>query len=58
MIVVTEVAIDGLQKDGTLVDGTRTTLVRALVGVGVRAGGTASPDLSSVDAFKRSLLAA
>ena len=39
-------------------DGTRTHLVRALVGVGVKAGGTASPDLSSVDAFKRSLLAA
>lgn len=58
VIVVTETAIDGLQKDGALKDGTRTNLVRALVGVAVKAGSTTSPDLSSVDAFKRSLLAA
>ncbi len=58
VIVVTETAIDGLQKEGALAEGTRTTLVRALVGVGVRADGNAAPDLSSVDAFKRSLLAA
>jgi molybdate transport system substrate-binding protein len=50
VVVVTETAIDGLQKDGAL--------VRALVGVAVKAGSTTSPDLSSVDAFKRSLLAA
>jgi molybdate transport system substrate-binding protein len=58
VIVVTEAAIDGLQKDGALAQGSRTNLVRALVGVGVKADGKASPDLSSVDAFKRSLLAA
>lgn len=58
VIVVTETAIDGLQKDGALAEGTRTNLVRALVGVGVKADGNAAPDLSSVDAFKRSLLAA
>ena len=58
VIVVTETAIDGLEKDGALTQGTRTNLVKALVGVAVKAGGTASPDLSSVDAFKRSLLAA
>ena len=58
VIVVTEAAIDGLQKDGALAQGSRTQLVRALVGVGVKAGGTAAPDLSSVDAFKQSLLAA
>jgi len=57
VIVVTAAAIDGLQKDGALVQGSRTELVRALVGVGVKAG-AASPDLSSVDAFKQSLLAA
>jgi molybdate transport system substrate-binding protein len=57
VIVVTETAIDGLQKEGALSEGSRTPLVRALVGVGVKAG-AASPDLSSVDAFKRSLLAA
>ncbi len=58
VIVVTEAAIDGLQKDGTLVQGSRTPLVRALVGVGVKAGSATAPDLSSVDAFKRALLAA
>jgi molybdate transport system substrate-binding protein len=59
VIVVTEAAIDDLQKDGALVERSRTDLVRALVGVGVKAGpGAASPDLSSVDAFKQSLLAA
>jgi molybdate transport system substrate-binding protein len=59
VIVVTEAAIDGLQRGGALVQGSRTDLVRALVGVGIRAApGAASPDLSSVDAFKRSLLAA
>jgi molybdate transport system substrate-binding protein len=57
VIVVTEAAIDGLQKDGALVQGSRTQLVRALVGVGVKAG-AASPDLSTVDAFKQSLLKA
>ncbi len=57
VVVVTEAAIDGLQKEGALTQGSRTDLVRALVGVGVKAG-AASPDLSSVDAFKRSLLAA
>ena len=58
VIVVTEAAIDGLQKDGALREGSRTPLVRALVGVGVKADSSTSPDLSSVDAFKRSLLAA
>lgn len=58
VIVVTEAAIDGLQKDGTLVQGSRTPLVRALVGVGVKAGSATAPDLSSLNSFKRALLAA
>ncbi|HEY6510023.1 MAG TPA: substrate-binding domain-containing protein, partial [Vicinamibacterales bacterium] len=58
VIVVTEAAIDGLQKEGALVQGSRTPLVRALVGVGVKAGSATAPDLSSVDSFKRALLAA
>ena len=37
-------------KDGALVQGSRTQLVRALVGVAVKAGSTTAPDLSSVDA--------
>jgi molybdate transport system substrate-binding protein len=58
VIVVTEAAIDGLQKEGALIEGSRTELVRALVGVAVKAGSATAPDLSSVEAFKRSLLAA
>jgi molybdate transport system substrate-binding protein len=58
VIVVTEAAIDGLQKEGALAQGSRTALVRALVGVAVKAGSTTAPDLSSVDAFKQSLLKA
>jgi molybdate transport system substrate-binding protein len=58
VIVVTEAAIDSLQKEGALIEGSRTELVRALVGVAVKAGSTTAPDLSSVDAFKSSLLAA
>src|SRR5215470_10430089 len=54
VIVVTEAAIDGLQKDGALTDGSRTPLVRALVGVAIKSDSAATPDLSSVDAFKRS----
>lgn len=58
VIVVTEAAIDGLQKENALVQGSRTQLVRALVGVAVKAGSTTAPDLSSVEAFKQSLLKA
>jgi molybdate transport system substrate-binding protein len=57
VIVVTEAAIDGLQRDGALIQGSRVELVRALVGVGIGPNAPA-PDLSSVDGFKRSLLAA
>jgi len=57
VLVVTEAAIDGLQKENRLVQGSRSELVRALVGVGVKMGAP-SPDLSSVDAFKRALVAA
>ena len=57
VLVVTAPAIDGLQKDGALVQGSRVELVRALIGVAMKPGGTA-PDLSSPDAFKKALLAA
>jgi molybdate transport system substrate-binding protein len=57
VIVVTSTAIEALQKDGRLMAGTRVDLARALIGVGVRAGGP-SPDLSTVDAFKAALLKA
>jgi len=57
VIVVTAPAMDGLQKDGTLISGSRAELVRALIGVAMKPGGKA-PDLSSPDSFKQALLAA
>ena len=57
VLVVTAPAMDGLQKDMAIVEGSRTELVRALIGVAMKPGGRA-PDLSSPDAFKASLLAA
>jgi molybdate transport system substrate-binding protein len=55
--VLTPDAIDGLAKDGKIVAGTRTDLAKTGVGVVVRQG-TPLPDISTVDAFKRTLLAA
>jgi len=57
VLVITATAMDTLQKDGALVSGSRAELVRALIGVAMKPGGKA-PDLSSADAFKKSLLAA
>lgn len=47
--------IDGLIAKGTIVAATRTNLVRSGIGVEVKAGAP-KPDISSLDAFKRSLL--
>jgi molybdate transport system substrate-binding protein len=55
--VLTPEAIDGLAKDGKVVAGSRADLAKVGVGVVVKAG-TPLPDISSVDAFKRTLLAA
>jgi molybdate transport system substrate-binding protein len=54
--VLTPEAIDGLIKDGKVVAGSRADLAKTGVGVVVRAG-TPLPDIGSVDAFKRTLLA-
>lgn len=47
--------IDSLIKQGKLIAGSRTLLVRSDVGVEVRAG-AAKPDISTVEAFKQTLL--
>jgi molybdate transport system substrate-binding protein len=48
--------IDELVKHGKIVAGTRADIGRAGLGVAVRAG-AAKPDIGSVDAFRRALLA-
>jgi molybdate transport system substrate-binding protein len=55
--VLTPEAIDGLIKDGKVVAGSRADLAKTGVGVVVKAG-TPLPDIGSVEAFKRTLLAA
>lgn len=49
--------IDALIKDGKLVPGSRADIGRAGLGVAVRSG-TPKPDIATVEAFKRALLAA
>jgi molybdate transport system substrate-binding protein len=48
-------ALDGLTKQGKVVDGSRVDLARSVIGVAVRAGAP-KPDIKSLDAFKRALL--
>ena len=55
--VLTPDAIDSLIKDGKVVAGSRADLAKTGVGVVVKAGAPL-PDIGSVDAFKRTLLAA
>jgi len=55
--VLTPEAIDALTSEGKVVPGSRADLAKTGVGVVVKAG-TPLPDISTVDAFKRTLLAA
>jgi molybdate transport system substrate-binding protein len=57
VIVLSTAAMDELDKAGSLVAGSRAELGRATAGVGVRAGAP-QPDISSPEAFKKTLLAA
>jgi molybdate transport system substrate-binding protein len=55
--ILTPEAIEGLTKDGKVAAGSRADLAKT--GVGVVVGeGTPHPDIGSVDAFKKTLLAA
>ena len=53
--ILTPAAVDDLIKQGKIVTGSRTNVARTGVGVAIRQG-AAKPDISTVDAFKRTLL--
>jgi molybdate transport system substrate-binding protein len=55
--IVSDTQIDELQTSGKVVGGTRVDIARTGVGAFVRKN-TQKPDIGSVDAFKRTLLAA
>ena len=55
LTILGEAAIDDLVKQGKLVAATRIVVARSALGVAMRKG-IAKPDISSTDAFKRTLL--
>lgn len=57
VVVATPVVIDALIQSGRIANGSRLDLARTGIGVGV-AEGAAMPDISSVDAVKRLIVAA
>jgi len=57
LLVASPSQMDGLIAKGIIVAATRTNLVRSGIGVQVKSGAP-KPDISSMDAFKRSLLTA
>ena len=57
VVIMVRAALDGLVKQGRVVAGSQTDLVRSRIGMAVRAGAPV-PDISSVEGFKRALLGA
>jgi molybdate transport system substrate-binding protein len=57
LAILSAAAIDALEKLGLFVSGSRTDVGRTVTGLAVPEG-AALPDISTVDAFKRALLAA
>jgi len=57
VVIMSDVAIDEAIRQTLIVSGTRTDIARTGMGVGVR-DGAPRPDISTSEAFKRSLLAA
>jgi molybdate transport system substrate-binding protein len=57
VVIVAAETLDELIKSGTVVNGSRVDLARSAIGLAVRSG-SRKPDISSVEALKRTLLAA
>ncbi len=57
VVILAATALDELIKQGKVVPGSRVDLVRSSIGMAVRAGAP-KPDISSVEALKRTLLQA
>jgi molybdate transport system substrate-binding protein len=57
VLIMVGYALDDLAKQGKVVAGSQVELVRSPIGIAVRAGAP-KPDISSVDALRRTLLAA
>ena len=57
VVIMAAPALDELIKQGKVVAGSRVDLARSIIGMAVRAGAP-KPDISSVDALKRTLLEA
>jgi molybdate transport system substrate-binding protein len=57
LTILTDEAIDDLIRQGKVVAGSRVDLARSAIGIAVRQGAQ-KPDISSPEAFKRTLLAA
>jgi molybdate transport system substrate-binding protein len=55
MAIVTREAIDQLVRDGVIVDGSMVDVAQSGVGIAVKAGAL-KPDISSVEALRRTLL--
>ncbi len=57
VVIVADAALEQLLRDHRIVPGTRVDLARSAIGMAVRKGAP-KPDISSVDALRRTLLAA
>jgi len=57
VVILTDVGIDESVKEARVVAGSRADIARSGMGVGVREGAP-KPDISTTDAFKKTLLAA
>lgn len=57
VVILAEAAVDALIESGHVAAGSKVTLARSAIGMAVRAGAP-RPDITTVDALKRTLLAA